>query len=72
VPPDSNAACGISWKPRVAGVPAVVSTGAGNGFPERTREGRGRGVESFGLLAPALEGGFDDVGMPAIWDDANV
>ena len=65
-------ACGMSWNPRVAGVPARVSTGAGNGFPDRTRDGRGRGVVSLGGLPPALEGDFGDVGMPAIWDEANV
>lgn len=32
---------------RVPGVPASVSTGGGAGLPERTREGRGLGVESF-------------------------
>src|SRR5688500_15021534 len=38
-----NLACGASEKPRVAGVPASVSTGGGAGLPERAREGRGRG-----------------------------
>jgi hypothetical protein len=43
----TNSACGASPNPLVAGVPAAVSGGGGTGFPERPRDGRGRGIDGF-------------------------